>query len=353
MKMKRIIRICLAVCLILGITALPAGRIKAHAAEVIATVSGTVMSGTTSEILLLSTKEGKMEIKMDSATDTSECKVLLPDSRIYVSVSHGSDGYLHAVKITANAQATAVTVDSSNCSTVTGTISSKTKGDVLYFNTPQGEMQIKLDTSTNMNGCKVLLVGQAYSIICARGSDAYMHAVSISDSITAPGGAPSGLTPMPAKIVTDSTTAVTGTVGSNTKEDLLYLSTNEGEMQIKIDANTDSRSGMVLVPNTRLTVYVYHGNDAYMHAATILSSKTAAAPVGMDTSSPATVTGTVADKSTENVLFLNTPQGEMELKLDAVRNVSNCKVLISGKRLSVTCTRGSDACMHALDITAV
>lgn len=43
----------------------------------------------------------------------------------------------------------------------------------------------------------------------------------------------------------------------------------------------------------------------------------------------------------------------MELKLDTVRNVTNCKVLVSGKKLNVTCTRGSDAYMHAIDITGV
>ena len=40
----------------------------------------------------------------------------------------------------------------------------------------------------------------------------------------------------------------------------------------------------------------------------------------------------------------------MELKLDLIRNVSNCKVLVSGKKLTVTCARGSDAYMHAVDI---
>jgi hypothetical protein len=40
----------------------------------------------------------------------------------------------------------------------------------------------------------------------------------------------------------------------------------------------------------------------------------------------------------------------MELKLDAVNSISNCKAFVNGKKLTVTCARGSDAYMHALDI---
>ena len=110
-----------------------------QAAEVIATVEGTVLSGTTSDILKLSTKEGNMEIKLDSSTDTSECKILLPGNKATVSVSHGSDGYLHAVKIGGNAQVPSISYDSSTTATVTGTIGDKTAGDILHFKTPQGK----------------------------------------------------------------------------------------------------------------------------------------------------------------------------------------------------------------------
>ena len=353
MKSNRIIKISLAICLVLSMIMLPANHLKVQAAEVSATVEGTVLAGTTSELLLLSTREGKMEIKLDSDTDTSACKVLLPDKKVTVSVSHGSDGYLHAVKITSETQAAQVSVDLSTKATVSGTISEKTKGDILYLKTPQGDMEIKLDTTTDMSGCKVLVVDKTYTIVCARGSDAYMHAVSISD-----GGAGntrvisgSGLTPAPAGTVTASTTSVTGTVKSSTKEDLLYLSTSGGEMQIVIDSNTDSRNGMVLTPGRTLTVSVYRGSDAYMHAAVITGSRSASQTVEINTSSTSTVSGTVGSKSTENILYLNTPQGEMELKLDGVRSVSNCKVLVEGKKITVTCARGSDAYMHALDIS--
>ncbi len=354
MKKYKIFRLCTALCLTLGMLLSPTGLLQTRASEVIATVEGTVMSGTTSELLKLSTKEGNMEIKLDSNTDTSACKVLLPDKKIFVSVCHSNDGYLHAVKITNATPTKTVTLDSSTTN-VTGKITGKSKDDILYFNTAQGEMEIKLDSSTDMSGCTVLVENKTYTIACTRGSDAYMHAVRITDGTTSgtsgASGASSSLTPAPASAVTASTSTVSGKVSDKTKENLLYLDTSEGEMQIVIDSNTDSRSGMVLTPDRKLTVTVYHGSDAYMHAATIIGSKDGANASDVDTSSTSTVTGTVGSKSTENILYLDTPQGQMELKLDAVRNVSGLKVLISGRKLSVTCARGSDAYMHALDIT--
>ncbi|MCI8938182.1 MAG: hypothetical protein HFI44_15275 [Lachnospiraceae bacterium] len=352
MKRERIASVCMAVCLVLGMFMIPINELTVQAAEVIATVQGTVSSGTTSELLKLSTKEGNMEIKLDSGTDTSACKILLPGQNISVSVARGSDEYLHAVKITSGTQTAGVTVDSSNTSTISGTISDKSKDDLLYVNTTQGEMQIKMDVTTNMSGCSVLVVGKSYSICCARGADAYMHAVSISDSSqVAAGKTASTITPAPASYVNDATTSVSGTVTENTKENLLYLSTKDGEMQIVIDNNTDSRSGMVLTPGNKLTVSVYRGTDAYMHAAYISASKNGPSSATVDMKSMPTVSGTVGSKSNENVLYLSTAQGEMELKLDMVRSVTGCKVFVSGKKLTVVCARGSDAYMHAIDIT--
>lgn len=65
MKKDRILKLCTTACLVLGIVMNPAGQLEARAAEVIATVQGTVSTGTTSDLLKLSTKEGNMEIKID------------------------------------------------------------------------------------------------------------------------------------------------------------------------------------------------------------------------------------------------------------------------------------------------
>lgn len=354
-----------AVCIggiMLGMIMGPHGRLTVNAEEIIATVQGSVMSGTTTNLLKLSTKEGSMEIRLDSGTDTSACKVLLTGKSINVAVSHGSDGYLHAVRITSGAQDAAVTLDSSTNVYVTGTIGDKSDEDLLYVNTAQGEMQIRLDTTTDMSGCSVLVAAQEYRIYCSRGSDGYMHALSITDASAAAGQTPSAaltaqttadlsLTPAPAAVVTAETTTVTGTIGKNTKEDLLYLSTDSGERQIVIDRNTDTRNGMFLMPDAKLTVSVYRDSDSNMHAAVIVGSKNVTQPPEVDASSPATVTGTVDGRSNDNILYLKTAAGDMELKLDTVRSVTGCKAFVKDKKIKVTCARGSDAYMHALDIT--
>lgn len=362
MKKGVIYRIGLTVCLALGVILIPANRLTVQAEETIANVQGKVLSGTTSELLKLHTDDGDMEIKLDSGTDTSACKILLPDHTIGVSVSHGSDGYLHAVKITAQAQTQTVTLDDSR-STVTGTISQKTKGDILYLNTDAGEMEIKLDSTTDMSGCSVLVADKYYSVTCARGSDAYMHAVSIADTVktsadtTASSTASSdstGLTPAPSDTssVRTASGSVTGTVSDKTTETLLYLTTNEGEMQFTIEAATDARLGMVLTKGNKLAVSYYHGSDGYLHAVSIVGVKSASSGASLDTSSSSTVTGTVNSASSEDILYLDTQYGLMELKMDGVQSVTNCKVLVNGRKLTVTCARGSDAYMHAVNISA-
>lgn len=381
-KMKKAVKLYIAVCLVLGIVVAPWNRMEAHAVEILATVNGTVLSGTNTELLKLSTREGYMEIKLDSGTDITACKILLPDKRVSVAVTYGSDGYLHAAKITSETQEASVTLDSSATATITGKIGDKTTGNVLYVSTSQGEMEIKLDATTDVSGCSLLVVGKSYNITCMRGSDAYMHAARIYDigvaAPTTPLGNQTGtpvvnlpvtngtttitgtttgtsttvstITPAPVAPVNVSTVTVSGTATEKTKEGLLYLSTKEGEMQLVIDNNTDTRSGVVLTPGNKLTISCYRGSDAYMHAASIVGVKENVGAAEIDKSSPVTVTGTVADGSTQNVLYLSTSGGVMELKLDAVNSISNCKAFVRGKKLTITCARGSDAYMHALDI---
>ncbi len=327
--------------MIFFLAVLPAGALQVRAAEVIATVSGEILSGTTEELLLLSTAQGRMEIRLDSETDASACKVLLPGREIYVAVTHGSDGYLHAAKITSSVQEKENTIDYSTSVTVTGEISGKTKEDILYLNTDQGEMQIRLDSSTNLEGIQVLVAGETYQITCARGSDAWLHAVSISD--TAPA------------VVTEtingiSVTTLKGTVADRTKDDLLYLSTDGGEMQFVIDGDSDVSNGRVLMPGRKVTVSFYRGSDAYLHAARIVGEKESVSAASVDTSASTAVMGTVDGKSTENTLYLNTAGGTMELRLDSSSSFSNCRVLVKGRQVVVVCARGSDAYMHAVSV---
>lgn len=356
MKKSGIIKLCMAVCLICGALLLPPAGLNARAAEVIATVNGTIMAETANDLLYLSTNEGVMQIKLDSETDVSDCKVLIAEKKVAVSVSAGTDGYLHAVKITGSTQSFAASMDASGSATVTGQLSKKSQGDIIYVNTTAGVMQIKLDSSTDMSGCSMLVPERYYRIVCIRGSDAYMHALSITDTSTSTSTASSvsdsSVTPAPAdaSTVKAATAAVLGTVTSDTRESLLYLSTSGGEMQFVIENNSDTRYGMVLTPGNVVTVSYYHGTDGYLHAVCIVGVKGTDSGAVIDLSSQATVTGTVKSESNENILFLDIGQGTIELKLDAVSSVSGCKVFVRDRRLTVTCARGSDGYMHAITV---
>ena len=415
-------RSCLAVCLAAAMMLAPLLQTEVYAAET-ANVQGTVASGTTAELLMLSTEDGKMEIKIDSSTDVSEARILLPETKLSVAISHGSDGYWHATKITYNGAAVGITIDTSKTSTVTGTISDKTNGDVLYVDTVQGEMQIKYDQTTNINGCSVLVANKKYNITCARGSDAYMHAISIADASNTQNNSSSSMggtyvngtvsskttsdvlsldtkdgtmefkidgnadttngkwkttgtkltvwfyrgndAYLHASRVAEGTTTggnnsnttgtvtntFTGTVSGKTTESVLFLDTKDGTMEFKIDSNANTINGLVAVAGNKMTVGGYNGNDGYWHAST-LTGERGSSSASVNTSATITVSGTVSGKSTEKVLFLDTNGGTMELKLDALRSVNNCKVLVVGKKLTVTCGSGNDEYWHALDITA-
>ena len=40
-------------------------------------------------------------------------------------------------------------------------------------------MELRLDSSSSFSNCRVLVKGRQVVVVCARGSDAYMHAVSV------------------------------------------------------------------------------------------------------------------------------------------------------------------------------
>lgn len=359
MKKNRTAFLCAAICMAFGMLLLPMPgvRMEVQAAEIFATVQGKVMEGTTSKLLFLDTIDGKMEIKIDAESNTSGCKILLPGKSINVSLSNGSDGYLHAVTISEGSADSTVSLDMDEVSTVTGTVNNKTTEDVLYLDTAQGEMELKIDNTTDLSGCSVLVVSGKYMVRCARGKDAYMHAVSISDVAASVADTPqtaasSQIYSQPVTNVSGTTRTVTGTVKDSTDESTLELATSEGDFVFKIDENADTVGGCVLTSDNKIMVTFYRGSDNYLHVAKLAGVKDSSSAT-VDTFSQTTVTGTVKSKSTENILFLDTAQGEMELRMDKLESLNGCKVLVKGKKVSVTCARGSDAYMHALSITAV
>lgn len=361
MKNRRGMRFYTAILAACGLLLLPASApgLNVQAAEIVATVQGKVMEGTTAKLLYLDTSDGRMEIKIDADTNTGGCKMLLPEKKINVALSHGSDGYLHAVTISEEAIDTSVSLDMSKVFTVIGTVNKKTTEETLYLETEQGEMELRMDKTTDMSGCSLLVVAGKYSVRCVRGSDAVMHVLSISDMAAAPAmdvsqadTAAQTYNQAAVANATGETRTVSGTVKESTNEYMLNLGSSEGDFTFKIDDSTNTSKGMILTPDNKLMVTYYRGTDNNLHASALTGVKDSSS-VTVDTSSPATVTGTVKKKSTENILFLDTSAGEMELKLDKVESLSGCKVLVAGKKVSVTCARGDDAYMHALTITAV
>lgn len=358
-KYKRTARLSMAALAACGVLLAPAAaKMEVHAAEIIATVQGKVMEGTTARLLYLDTSDGRMEIKIDGSTSTGNCKMLLPDKKISVSVANGNDGYLHAVTISENGENPSVSVDTSNISNVVGTINARTTEEVLHLDTAQGEMELKIDKNTDLSNCSVLVVSGKYVVSCARGEDAYMHAISIADVAPAPltdtsqtSTAYQTYSQAPVVNVTGETRTVTGTVKEDTDESTLYLATSEGDFTFRIDSTTDTSKGMVLTPDNKMMVTYFKGSDSMLHAASLVGVKDSSS-ASVDTSSQATVIGTVKEKSTENILILDTSAGEMELKMDKAAGPVGCKVLVKGKKISVTCSRGDDAYMHALTISA-
>lgn len=328
-------------CVFSGVIFYPA---KSTAAEI--TYSGTVSDQTTSDILYLSTSGGTIHIKLDQSTELENAKFLLPGNYITAQCYRGSDEYWHASKLSGNSSAGKVSIDNSTKATVKGTIAKGTSEQLLYLVVSNGTMQIKLDQDTDVSGVKYMIVGKTVQVVCARGSDAYMHALSISDvagassSYSSTGAAASG-------------NGITGIVDKGTTTSILFLQTSGGTMQFVLDLGTDASGCRVLIPGQSITVNYYRGSDAWNHASRLVNnSANASAEVALDANSKLTVSGTVTSSTTENTLYLNTSGGVMQIRLDMATNFSRCPVLLQDKNVQVVCERGQDEYLHAVQIIA-
>ncbi len=314
------------------------------------TVEGTIHGSTTDTMLYLSTSGGLMTIKIDSSTDLSGCKMLLPGKKVRVTCARQNDEYLHASRIAAVVPAnTSSTTAVEGAATVSGKVLADTTETLLKLDTSGGTMVLKIDGSTNWDNCRCLTIGKTVYVSCVRGSDAYMHALVISDKALTPSGQPSGSTSLTAQIPGNS---VEGTVAGGTKPELLLLNTSGGQMQIKLDSNTDLSACRALVTGRRVGVGWVRGDDAYLHATKIVGVREAYSNASVDSSSAVTVQGSILKETTENILYLSTSGGNMALKLDA-STAMNIRVLTEGASVKVSCARGSDAYMHALSINPV
>ena len=345
--MKKINAIYLSVILLLSCVVLGLGRFPARAVASETTYSGTVSDKTTADKLYLSTSGGTVEIKLDGNTEIVNARFLLPGNSVTANCYTGSDEYWHASKITGNSSVGKVAIDNSTKATVKGTIAKGTTEEMLYLVVDNGTMQIKIDESTDVSAVKFLIIGKTIQVVVARGSDAYMHALSISDvaGASTSSGSSTG--------VAASGSGISGTVEKGTTTSLLYLNTSGGTMQIVLDLATDVSASRVLLPGQKVTVNFYRGSDAWNHASRIVNNSATAAPeVSLDSGARVTISGRVTGDTTENTLFLSTSGGVMQIKLDAATNFSRCPVLLLDKNVQVTCDRGSDEYYHAVSIIA-
>lgn len=345
--MKKINAIYLSVILLLSCVVIGLGRFPASAVAAEITYSGTVSDKTTADKLYLSTSGGTVEIKLDGSTEIVNARFLLPGNSVTANCYTGSDEYWHASKITGNSSVGKVAIDNSTKATVKGTIAKGTTEEMLYLVVDNGTMQIKIDESTDVSAVKFLIIGKTIQVVVARGSDAYMHALSISDvaGASSSSGSSTG--------VAASGSGISGTVEKGTTTSLLYLNTSGGTMQIVLDLATDVSASRVLLPGQKVTVNFYRGSDAWNHASRIVNNTATAAPeVSLDSGARITVSGRVTGDTKEDTLFLNTSGGVMQIKLDAATNFSRCPVLLLDKNIQVTCDRGSDEYYHAVSIIA-
>ena len=226
------------------------------------TVSGTVMAGSTTSIIKLNTPQGEMLLKLDSSSDLSKCKNMMPGRNVICTITY-ADGYWHIKSVKEGTNASNATVDTKNLSTVTGKAIKVDNNSVLYFDTEYGQMQIKLDAATDYSKCTALLPNAEYTMKVAYGSDSYMHAVSIADGFAASAYTDASKTST-SNVKTDAT--VKGKIDKKSTNSLLILNTEDGQMQIKLDQYNGPLR--ILVQDQTITVGINYGNE-YWHAITI------------------------------------------------------------------------------------
>lgn len=229
------------------------------------TVTGTVDAGSQGDILKLNCSDGTMELKIDSATDFTGCKSLLPGQKLSVNIAYGNDGYWHVSSFKEGSGVIGATIDTSNVSTVTGKITGVVSDSIIKLQLSTGEMHLKLDPTTDYSAVRYIMVGKTYNVKVAYGSDAYMHAIAFEDSyanISYSGSNSSYITPSTSIA---ATTTVSGKVGEKSNSTILYLECSDGEMQIKLDALSKA---YVLYKGQQISVGVGYDNG-YWHAVTI------------------------------------------------------------------------------------
>lgn len=312
------------------------------------TVQGTVEKETSAELLYLKTAQGVMQIKIDPATDLTKCHILLPGQSVTAGINMGSDGFLHAESLSGETAAGPVTVNRQNPVTVDGTVAQGTTADMLVLSTSGGTMQVKLDHDSDMSGAGVLVLGRKIRVTLGYGSDAYLHVLKVSPEAVAV--AVQTIPQVPGAAVNVNTVQVAGVLQNGTTGGTLILKTIGGTMELKLDGTTDLTGCKLLVPNRSVTAYVYHGNDAYLHAARVAPS--GSLPAATSPAVAATVRGKVMSGTTADTLYLSTTGGNMTIRIDGGTNMDNVGAVYIGSTVTVQVGFGTDSYLHAVSVTS-
>lgn len=321
---------------------LGAAAVPVYAADT--AVSGTILSGSTPTMLYLKTSSGTMQILLDPSTDTSGLVMYLPDQTVTAYVFNGGNGFLKASKLMTGTTSSSTTVDTDTQLDLTGKVVSGTTDSILKLDTIVGTLTIRIDRATNLSNCSMLTVGQKAKVRIAKGSDNALYALSIDNSMNdKTASTSSGSSAVPASTSTTvSYIKIDGMVASGTGDTFIYLDTDGGRMILR----RDSGAKQSLKSGQQITVYVYRGNDAYMHAASIGSEPTSNT-VTQSNVEYTMVTGTIRDDSDSGLIRLQTSDGIYNIKVDKNTERSNFDGVIGGHKCTVTCYKGSDGYLHS------
>lgn len=141
---------------------------------------------------------------------------------------------------------------------------------------------------------------------------------------------------------------VTGVIKEGSTADLIKLTVDGEEMRVKIDDNTDLTNCKLILTGSKVKVTVYTGNDKYLHASRMElvngSIQTAAA------NQTAIISGYVKEGTTSSVLKINSVLGDFNIKIDNGTDLSECRYLVAGKNIIVTCAKDSSGSLYATKI---
>ena len=314
----------------------------------LSTVSGVVQDGATDSLFRLSVNGNIMKIIIDSDTDLSGIHALIPGTTITVSVYRGSDAVLHAYSMVGSISTTASGARSGSIVNVTGTVQTKTTDNILYLNTSGGQMIIKLDPDTSIGTTGLLVLNKTVTVGVQRGSDSYLHAVTISSS----SAATTTSTSVAASATTTRTSdevKVSGVVQAESNNAVLYLRSSAGTMAIRLDANTVWPGSKAFTTGEELTAMVYRGADASLHAASVSSYLDACPATVLNAATQLTFSGTITKVQGYNIT-LTTSDGDMIFRMDNSTDFSGMRMLVSNKTVSITGMTGSDGYWHALTV---